>query len=137
MAAHAVTLRLPAPLYDRFSSRAERAQRSLEAELLEAVATIAAEEEESSRDVAEAVAALDLLSDADLWRAARNPLAEADRSRLEALNLKQQKESLTPAEKEALEGLLLQYDRAVLLRAEAARLLNQRGHDVSGLLTAG
>lgn len=137
MAAHAVTLRLPAPLYDRFSSRAERAQRSLEAELLEAVATIAAEEEESSRDVAEAVAALELLSDADLWRAARNPLAEADRSRLEALNLKQQRESLTPTEKESLERLLRQYDRAVLLRAEAARLLKQRGHDVSGLLTAG
>ena len=87
-------------------------------------------------DVAEAVAALELLSDADLWRAARNPLAEADRSQLEALNLKQQKENLTPAEKETLEGLLLQYDRAVLLRAEAARLLKQRGHDVSGLLTA-
>jgi hypothetical protein len=137
MAAHPVTLRLPAPLYDRFSSRAERAQRSLEAELLEAVATIAAEEEESSRDVAEAVAALELLSDADLWRAARNPLAEADRSRLEALNLKQQKENLTPTEKESLERLLLQYDQAVLLRAEAARLLKQRGHDVSGLLTAG
>jgi hypothetical protein len=137
MAAHAVTLRLPAPLYDRFSSRAERSQRSLEAELLEAVATIAAEEEESSLDVAEAVAALELLSDADLWHAARNPIAEAERSRLEALNLKQQKENLTPAEKETLETLLLQYDRAVLLRAEAARLLKQRGHDVSGLLTAG
>ncbi len=137
MAAHAVTLRLPAPLYDRFSSRAEQAQRSLEAELLEAVATIAAEEEESSRNVGEAVAALELLGDADLWRAARNPLAEADRSRLEALNLKQQKENLTSAEKETLERLLLQYDRAVLLRAEAARILKQRGHDVSGLLTAG
>lgn len=137
MAAHAVTLRLPAPLYDRFSSRAEQAQRSLEAELLEAVATIAAEEEESSRDVGEAVAALELLGDADLWRAARNPLAEADRSRLEALNLKQQKENLTSAEKETLERLLLQYDRAVLLRAEAAQILKQRGHDVSGLLTAG
>jgi hypothetical protein len=109
----------------------------LEAELLEAVAMIAAEEEASSRDVAEAVAALELLNDADLRRAARNPLAEADRSRLEALNLKQQQENLTPAEQEALEGLLLQYDRAVLLRAEAARLLKQRGHDVSGLLTAG
>jgi hypothetical protein len=137
MAAHPVTLRLPAPLYARFSSRAERAQRSLEAELLEAVATIAAEEEETARDVAEAVAALELLSDADLWRAARNPLAKADRSRLEALNLKQQKENLTPAEMETLEGLLLQYDWAVLLRAEAARLLKQRGHDVSGLVTAG
>ena len=87
--------------------------------------------------MAEAVAALELLSDADLWRAARNPLAEGDRSRLEALNLKQQQENLTPAEQETLERLLLQYDRAVLLRAEAARLLKQRGHDVSGLLTAG
>ena len=136
-AAHAVTLRLPASLYDRFASRAERARRSLEAELLEAVASIAAEEEESSHDVAEAVAAVEVLSDAELWRAARNPLVEADRSRLEALNFKQQKESLTPAEKETLERLLLQYDRAVLLRAEAARLLKERGHDVSGLLTAG
>ena len=117
--------------------RAERAQRSLEAELLEAVASIAAEEEESSREVAEAVAALELLNDAELWRAARNSLGEADRTRLEALNLKQQSENLTPAEQENLERLLLQYDRAVLLRAEAARLLKERGHDVSGLLTAG
>jgi hypothetical protein len=108
----------------------------LEAELLEAVATIAAEEEESSREVTASVAALELLSDAELWRAARAPLAEADRSRLETLNLKQQKENLTPAEQETLERLLRQYDRAVLLRAEAARLLKERGHDVSGLLTA-
>ncbi|HEX2223018.1 MAG TPA: hypothetical protein VHN15_02305 [Thermoanaerobaculia bacterium] len=104
---------------------------------MEAVASIAAEEEESSHEVAEAVAALEVLNDADLWRAARNPLVEADRSRLEALNLKQQKENLTPVEKETLESLLLQYDRAVLLRAEAARLLKERGHDISGLLTAG
>lgn len=84
-----------------------------------------------------AVAALELLSDEELWRAARNPLAEADRARLEALNLKQQKENLTPAEEEDLDRLLLHYDRSVLLRAEAARLLKERGHDVSGLLTAG
>lgn len=136
-AAHAVTLRLPASLYDRFSSRAERARRSLEAELLEAVASIAAEEEQSSHDVAETVAALEVLNDAELWRAARNPLVEADRSQLEVLNLKQQKENLTPAEKETLERLLFQYDRAVLLRAEAVRLLKERDYDVSGLLTAG
>ncbi|HET9229046.1 MAG TPA: hypothetical protein VFR31_20380 [Thermoanaerobaculia bacterium] len=101
------------------------------------MATIAAAEEESTREVAEAVAALELLSDAELWRAARSPLMESDRSRLEALNLKQQQENLTRAEQETLERLLLQYDRAVLLRAEAARLLKERGHDVSGLLTAG
>jgi hypothetical protein len=137
MAARAVTLRLPAPLYDRFSSRAEPGPTELGGRALEAVATVAAEEEAVSLDVAEAVAALALLSDAELWRAARNPLAEEDRAQLEALNLKQQKETLTPAARETLERLLLQCDRVVLLRAEAARLLKERGHDVSGLLTAG
>jgi len=90
----------------------------------------------AARAVTEAVAALELLSDAELWRAAQAPLAEADRSQLETLNLKQQRENLTPAEQETLERLVRQYDRAVLLRAEAARLLKERGHDVSGLLTA-
>jgi len=134
MAAHAVTLRLPASLYDLFSSRAERAQRSLEAELLDAVATVAADEEELSLDVSKAVEALELLSDAELWRAARNSLSERDRSQLEALNLKQQREKLTPAEKETLERLVQLYGQAVLLRAEAARLLKERGQDISSLL---
>ncbi|HEV8580086.1 MAG TPA: hypothetical protein VGX68_13520 [Thermoanaerobaculia bacterium] len=88
-------------------------------------------------EVAEAVAALELLSDAEHWRAARSSLAEADRLRLEALNHNSRKENLTLAEEKTLERLLLQYDRAILLRAEAARLLKERGHDISGLLTAG
>jgi SOS response regulatory protein OraA/RecX len=35
-----------------------------------------------------------------------------------------------------LEQLIDQYDQAVLLRAEALRLLKERGHEVSELLTA-
>jgi len=136
MAAHAVTLRLPAPLYDHFQSRAERAHRSLEAELLDAVATAATDEEELSQDLAKAVGDLELLNDEELWRVARNRLSDDSRSQLEALNSKQQRERLTLAEKETLERLVDQYDQAVLLRAEAARLLKKRGHDVSGLLTA-
>lgn len=135
MAARAVTLELPAPLYDHFSSRAERAHRSLEAELLDAVATVAADEEELSDEVAKALADLELLSDEELWRTARNRLSDEARSRHEALNIKQQREKLTPAEKEELERLVHQYDWTVLLRAEAARLLKKRGHDVSRLLT--
>lgn len=134
MAARAVTLELPAPLYDHFSSRAELAHRSLEAELLDAVATVAADEEISD-EVAKALADLQLLNDEELWRTARNRLSDEVRSRHEALNLKQQREKLTPAEREELEGLVHQYDWTVLLRAEAARLLKRRGHDVSGLLT--
>jgi hypothetical protein len=136
MAARAVTLELPAPLYDLFSSRAERAHRSLEAELLDAVATVAADEEELSAEMTRALVDLELLSDDELWRSARNHLSDKVRSRHEALNIKQQRERLTPAEKEELEQLVHQYDWAVLLRAEAARLLKKRGHDVSRLLTA-
>jgi hypothetical protein len=136
MAAHAVTLRLPVPLYESFKSRAERAHRSLEAELLDAVATVAADEEELSHDVTKAIGDLELLNDEELMRAAQNRLSEETRSRLEALNYKQQKETLTPAEKETLEQLVHQYDQAVLLRAEAARLLKERGHDVSKLVIA-
>ncbi len=134
MAAPAVTLRLPMPLYDHFQSRAERSHRSLEAELLDAVA--AAAEEELSSELSAAIADLELLNDEELWRAARNQLSQDVRSQLEALNYKQQRDELTPAEKETLDQLVHQYDRAVLLRAEAARLLKERGHDVSELLTA-
>jgi hypothetical protein len=131
MAAHPVTLRLPAPLFSYFQNRAERARRSLEAVLLEAVATVAAEEDQ---DLSQSLADLDLLTDEELWRAARNRLSEDLRLKLEALNLKQQRETLTPAEKDTLGQLVHHYDRAVLLRAQALRLLKERGQDVSQLL---
>jgi hypothetical protein len=135
MAAHPVTLRLPAPLFSYFQNRAERARRSLEAVLLEAVATVAAEEDqELSQDLSQSLADLDLLTDEELWRAARNRLSEDLRLKLEALNLKQQRETLTPAEKDTLGQLVHHYDRAVLLRAQALRLLKERGQDVSKLL---
>jgi hypothetical protein len=87
-------------------------------------------------DVVKAIADLDLLSDDELWLAARNRLSEAARSQLEALNFKQQRTGLTASERETLARLVDQYDWAVLLRAEAARLLKERGHEVSKLLTS-
>lgn len=136
MTAHAVTLRLPTPLFDHFRHRAERTRRSLEAEILEVVATAAADAEELPADVVRAIEDLRLLSDQELWRTARNRLSEAESTRLEALSSKQQEQSLTSREKKRLENLVEQYDRAVLLRAEAARLLKARGHDVSMPLAA-
>lgn len=135
MAAHAVTLQLPAPLYNLFRDRAEQAHRILEAELLDAVATVATEEE-LSPDLARVVADLELLTDEELWQAARNRLSDDAKTQLGALNSMQQREGLAPVEKEILEQLVHQYDRAVLVRAEAARLLKERGHDVSKLLIA-
>jgi hypothetical protein len=88
------------------------------------------------QDVVRAIADLELLNDEELWRVARNRLSEETRSDLEALNLKQQREALTPAEIRTLEQRVHEYDRAVLLRAEAARLLKERGQDPARLLTA-
>ena len=136
MAAYAITLQLPAPLYDHFRSRAERTHRSLEAELLDAVATVAEDDENLSPDLATAIADLELLDDDELRLAARNRLSDDTRAQLDRLNFKQQEKTLTPAEKETLEELVREYDRAVLLRAEALRLLKERGQAVSELLIA-
>jgi hypothetical protein len=126
MSAHAVTLRLPAPLYEHFQGRAERALRSLEAELLEAVAAAAASEEGLASDVAEAIRDLKLLSAEELWRAARHRLADDTRSQSEARSSDSPREGLAPGEREVLEQLVHHYEQAVLLREQAARLLKGR-----------
>ncbi len=136
MSAHAITLRLPPPLYSHFRSRAERSHRSLEAEILNAVASVAADKEDLPEDLAGAITDLQVLSDDELRLAARNRLSEESRVKLEALNFKQQSEGLTASEKETQAQLVDAYDQAVLLRAEALRLLKERGHDVSELLTS-
>ncbi len=136
MTAHAITLQLPAPLYDHFQSRAERTHRSLEAELLDAVATVAEDEEDLSPDLSTAIADLELLNDDELRLAARNRLSGDTKAQLDRLNFKQQNETLSPAEKETLEELVREYDRAVLLRVEALRLLKERGQAISELLIA-
>jgi hypothetical protein len=128
-------LRLPTPLFQHFQTKAERAHRSLEAEILDAVATVAADEEELSPDLNNATRDLELLNDEELWRAAQNRFSDDARLQLEALNFKQQKGKLTQAEEETQAQLVQQYDQSMLLRAEAASLLKERGHDVSTLLT--
>src|SRR6185437_10521771 len=53
---------------------------------------------------------------------------------LEWLHVRRQRVGLTDAEAEAASALTRQYERTVLVRAEAAALLAQRGRDVSRIL---
>ncbi len=133
MTTQAITLQLPDPVYDHFRSRAERTHRSVELEILDVVTTAAVDEHGLADDLAEAVSGLEILDDDALWRAARSELPEESRERLEALNFKQQSEGLESTEHTALEQLLHTYDRVMLVRAYAARLLQERGHEVSTL----
>lgn len=136
MSTQAVTLRVPLPIYEFFQNRAKRTHRSVEKEFLELAAVAAAEEDELAEDLAEAVAGLEVLDDQALWQAARSRLPAEKQERLQALNYKQQSEGLTSAEGQRQEQLLRASDRVMLVRAHAAKLLKERGHDISELLSS-
>ena len=134
MSAHAITLHLPEILYQRFRQRAEWSHRSLETELLDAVASAASVEDELSPDLIEAVEALERLDDEELWRLAREAMSREASQELEALHFKQRDEGLSQDEDATRAKLLHDYERTMLVRAQAAKLLKDRGHDVSRIL---
>ena len=134
MSVQSVTVDLPSALYRRIRRRAEQTHRSVEAELLDVVAAAVPVADELPADLNEALSPLALLDDASLWRAARTRLPAEAAEQMESLHLKRQREGLTEPEAQMLMGLVRQYERTMLVRAQAAVLLKQRGHDVSALL---
>ena len=133
MASQTLTLNISDQLYRRLQQRAEQAHRSVEDEVLELVATAIPADDELPVALLEALAPLPTLSDAALWRVARSRLPADVSTELEELHIKRQREGLSDTEAERSAELLRQYDRTMLLRAEAALLLKQRGHDISEL----
>jgi plasmid stability protein len=129
-----ITISLPNLLYQKLKARAEQTQRSVEAEALDALVASVPVVDELSADLEASLAQLALLDNEALWRAARTTFAADAAHQLEDLHLKRQREGLTEGEAQAAAALLQQYERAMLVRAQAAALLKQRGHDVSVLL---
>lgn len=136
MTTQSVTIRLPDQIYQQLKRRADRTRRSIEDELLEVVAAAVPVADELSEDLAEAISPLAVLDDEALWRAARDRFPTEAAERLESLGQKRQRDGLTEAEAQEAAILIRQYERVMLVRARAAALLKQRGHDVSSLLTA-
>jgi plasmid stability protein len=134
MAAHTVTLQLPSQLYKQLVQRAAEARRSVEAELLELVAAVMPSNEKLAPDLAHAIEGLAVLEDDALWQAARHRLTDDVAARLEELQWKRQSSGLSSEEDEELSRLVSLYERRMLVRAQAAKLLHDRGHDVSPLL---
>ncbi|MGO9922462.1 MAG: hypothetical protein ACLQIB_48175, partial [Isosphaeraceae bacterium] len=73
------------------------------------------------------------MDDAALWQAARSRLSKKEAAQLEVLHLKRQKVGISESEASALAELVQRYERSMLVRAQAAALLKQRGCDLSGL----
>ncbi len=136
MTTQTVTLNLPEPLYQRLRERAMEMRRSVEDEALETLVAAVPVATDLPLDLAEAISPLAVLDDAALWQAARSRFPADAAQQLEDLHLKRQREGLTEDETQVVAALVRQYERSMLVRAQAAALLKQRGHDVSNLLNA-
>ncbi len=135
MSPQTLTVSVPAGLYSRLKQSADVAQRSIEEELLELL-TGALADHTVPPDLAEAVASLSSLDDAQLWQVARGQLTGEASGELESLHWKRQREGLHPDEQQRAEELERLFDRMVLLRSQAVALLKQRGHEFPPLVAS-
>lgn len=131
MTVQAITLNLPETVYEQIRRAAEKAQRPVNEVLVEAVMAVAPVIGIAPEELRTALAQMAYLNDAALWQAARATMTAEQRERLEALHDKQQCEELTAEEQAEEQALLVLYRETLLVRAQAAVLLKQRGYDVS------
>jgi hypothetical protein len=131
-----LTLTIPDVLYQRLKRQAEGNQRTVAEEALAALLAVVPVGGELPADLEQAVSPLSLLDDEALWRAARSQLAAEDVAQMEELHARRDRQGLAGSEAEELAALVRRYERAMLVRAQAAALLRQRGHDISALLKA-
>ncbi len=131
MTVQAITLNLPEPVYKQIRQAAEKVGRPVNEVLLEAVAAVAPVIGTGPENLRTALAQMAYLNDAALWQAGRTTMTAEQRECLEALHDKQQREGLTAEEQAEEQALLSLYRETLLVRAQAAVLLKQRGYDVS------
>jgi len=137
MTLETVTLHLPDMIYRQIKRRAQRMRRSVEDELVVVVSSALPTLDDLPADIADELAQLAYLTDAELWQAARTTLPLRDSERMQALLLKRQREGLSAAEGREAKRLVHRADRTMLVRAQAAVLLKERGHDISSLSPTG
>lgn len=128
-----VTVDLPGEVYERLQQHADQARRPLEAELLDVI--LSALQQDALPDALTATLdQLRLLDSQTLQQMARSHLSTEESAQLEDFNLKQQAEGPDTHERQWRDDLLRQYERTVLIRAEAAGLLKERGIEIGTLV---
>ncbi|MEZ4705678.1 MAG: hypothetical protein R3A44_00650 [Caldilineaceae bacterium] len=128
-----VTLTLPEPIYRQIERRAHERHSSIEDALLTVVAEALPALDALPTELEQALAELAFLTDDELWQAARTKLAAEENQAMQELILKKQAGVLAPNEETLAQQLLYKADRVMLIRAQAAVLLKERGHDIASL----
>lgn len=131
MNSHPLTITLPDSVYQRVKRQSQRMQRSVADEVAAVVAAAVPEQEGLPTDIEQALSALDLFTDEELWRAARLTAPADKTERMQTLVEKQQFEGLTDLEKQEAAVLSHFFNRVMVVRAKAAVLLKERGRETS------
>lgn len=136
MALQTVTVNLSKRVYQKVRQLAQERNRSVEDELVSVVENALEADSIWSgvpADIAEEVDQIRFLDDEHLWRAARLTIKEEKSERMQFLTQKQRAEGLTAAEEEEIKQLQHLGHRVMLIRAEAAVVLQARGHNIVDL----
>lgn len=129
-----IQLNVPADLYARIQEAAARSERPVEMVLVESLALLF---NAPSVDWDHLAATLDALSDAQLWALVHRRAAWMAAGRLHDLTAQGKQEDLSDAEQDDLAALVDEVDRMTLLRSQALRILQQRGHNIHDYLQLG
>lgn len=118
-------------LYEQIERAAEKKHRNINELLVEAVTAVAPVMDSDSPTLRIDLAHLAYLNDAALWQAARAAMSAEQRERIASLHDKAQREGLSEDEQSEESALLKLYRETLLIRAQAALLLQQRNYDIS------
>jgi hypothetical protein len=128
-----ITIHVPDRLYRRLSHRAEQTRRTVEDEFLDAAVGGLPLNDELPPGLEDELQQLAVLSNDALLQIAGSRLTPAQARRLARLHRQAQSRPLSEAERRLELELMGHYERAMLLRARAVRLLAERGIDISPL----
>lgn len=126
-----ITIHLSESVYQRVKQTADIMSLSLETVIAEAVSLLLPSlEQDMPSTWRQDLASLALLSDAQLWKVAHQQMDAAQQLQLEQLAEMQKQRPLSPASQSELDELMQKAQHVMLSKAEASRLLAQRGHQV-------
>lgn len=132
MTDHAITLNLPAHVFERAQHIAASTSQPIEQVLVEQLENALDNPFAAlPRDEQVELEALTLLSDATLWTIAREQMATPAQARLQILMDKNSRGPLTDAESAEFDALVELGQKLMLRKAQAAALLVRRGHTVT------
>ena len=131
--AHLVTVAVPPALSARLRHRAEQTQRSIEDELVMALSETIGTEASLPDDLDATLGLLATFDDAVLSAVVRGRLPAAEANRLDDLGDNRQHHGLSDDELGEAEALVLRHDSLAVIRATAAAILTERGHDLRPL----